>query len=280
MKIVDETLISSHDILHIHESGAEYDVYESINYRKELPEVWGRKWSLIASPTLSYMAVRRDFLPLAIFVSGIIITIFISLYIYLISRGAATIQRLVIEKTKELNEANKALKMLSRTDGLTGIANRRFMDEFIAKEWLRAIRNKLSISFILIDIDFFKLYNDNYGHPKGDECLKKVAATLKSLVRRPSDLIARYGGEEFALVLSDTKEAELVANNCRQSIEELQIAHKFSEAANVVTISVGLCTVSPDKGTDPKLVIDTADKALYKAKDGGRNRVEQIVFHP
>jgi diguanylate cyclase (GGDEF)-like protein len=280
MKIVDETLISSHDILHIHESGAEYDVYESINYRKELPEVWGRKWSLIASPTLSYVAVRRDFLPLAIFLSGIIITIFISLYIYLISRGAATIQRIVIEKTKELNESNKALELLSRTDSLTGVANRRFMDEFIDKEWLRAIRNKLSISFILVDIDFFKLYNDNYGHPEGDECLKKVAAKLKSLVRRPGDLIARYGGEEFALVLTDTKEAELVANNCRQSIEELQIAHKFSEAANVVTISVGLCTVSPDKGTDPKLVIDTADKALYKAKDGGRNRVEQIVFHP
>lgn len=280
MKLVDETLIYSHDILHIHKSGTEVKVYEGIIYRKELPEVWGRKWSLIASPTLSYVAVRRNMLPLVILVSGIIITIFTSLYIYIISRRTATIQRIVIEKTSELNEANKALELLSRTDGLTGVANRRFMDEFIDKEWLRAIRNKLSISFILIDIDFFKLYNDNYGHPEGDECLKKVAATLKSLVRRPGDLVARYGGEEFALVLSDTKEAELVANNCRQSIEELQIAHKFSEAANVVTISVGLCTVSPDKGTDPKSVIYTADKALYKAKDGGRNRVEQIVFHP
>ncbi len=280
MKLVDETLKSSHDILHIHNSGAEYDVYESINYRKELPEVWGRKWSLIASPTLSYIAVRRDFLPLAIFASGIIITIFISLYIYIISRGAATIQRIVIEKTKELNEANKALELISRTDSLTGVANRRFMDEFFENEWLRAIRNKSYLSFILIDIDFFKLYNDNYGHPEGDKCLKKVAAKLKSLARRPGDLVARYGGEEFALVLSDTKEAETVANNCQQSIEELQIAHKFSEAANVVTISVGYCIVSPDKGTDPKSIIDTADKALYKAKDGGRNRVEQIVFHP
>ncbi len=279
MKLVDETLLSSHDVLHIQKSGIESRVHESIIYRKILPEVWGRKWSLIASPTLNYIEVRRDKLPLAIFVSGIIFTIFIALYTHIISRRAATIQRIVTEKTKELNEANKALELLSRSDALTGIANRRHLDEFIDKEWLQAIRNKSSISFILIDIDFFKLYNDNYGHPEGDECLKKVAATLKGLVRRPGDLIARYGGEEFALVLSDTKEAELVANNCRQSIEELQITHEFSETAKVVTISVGLCTVSPEKGTDPGSVIETTDKALYKAKEGGRNRVEQFVFH-
>ncbi len=266
MKLVDETPLSSHEILHIHKPGAEFKVYESIAYRKELPEVWGRKWSLIASPTLSYIAVRRDMLPLATFVSGIIFTIFIALYIHIISRRAATIQRIVIEKTNELNEANKKLELLSRTDGLTGVANRRFMDEFFDKEWLRAIRNKSSISFILIDIDFFKLYNDNYGHPEGDECLKKVAAKLKSLVHRPGDLVARYGGGEFALVLSDTEEAELVASNCRQSIEELQIPHEFSEAAAVVTISVGFCTVTPEKGMDPSWVVDVADKALYKAK--------------
>jgi diguanylate cyclase (GGDEF)-like protein len=279
MKLIDETLSSGHDILHIHKSGTGFTADESITYRKELPVIWGRKWSLIASPTLSYIAVRRDMLPLATFVSGIIFTLFIALYIHIISRRAATIQKLVVKKTNELNEANIKLELLSRTDGLTEVANRRYMDEFIDNEWLRAIRDKSSLSFILIDIDFFKLYNDNYGHPEGDKCLKKVAARLKGLVHRPGDLVARYGGEEFALVLTGTEEAKPVANSCRQSIEELQIPHEFSQVADVVTISVGLSTVSPEKGTDPSLVIDAADKALYKAKEGGRNRVEQIVAH-
>lgn len=279
MKLVDETVSSGHDILYTHKSRTGLTVHESIKYRKELPGIWGRKWSLIASPTLNYIAVRRDMLPLTTFVSGIIFTLFIALYVQIISRRAATIQRIVVEKTIELNEANKKLEMLSRTDGLTGIANRRFMDEFLDKEWLRAIRNKSFISFVLMDIDFFKLYNDNYGHLEGDECLKKVAAKLKNLVHRPGDIVARYGGEEFALVLTDTEEAEYVANNCRQSIEELQIPHEFSKAINVVTISVGLCTVVPEKGTDPRWIIDYADKALYNAKETGRNRVrvERIV---
>jgi len=273
MKLVDE-ISSGHDILYIHKSRTGFAAHERITYRKELPVIWGRKWSLIASPTLSYIAVRRDMLPLAIFVSGIIFTFFIAVYIRIISKRAATVQKMVVEKTNELNEANIKLELLSRTDGLTEIANRRYMDEFIDNEWLRAIREKSSLSFILIDIDFFKLYNDNYGHPAGDECLRKVAARLKGLVHRPGDLVARYGGEEFALVLTGTEEAKVVANSCRQSIEELQILHEFSPAADVVTISVGLCTFAPEKGTDPSLVIDAADKALYKAKEGGRNRVE------
>ena len=278
IKLVDETLSSGHDILHIHKTRAEYTAHESITYRKELPEIWGRKWSLIATPTISYFAVRRDLLPLVAFVFGTIFTLFIAFYIHIISRRAVIIQSIVIEKTNELTEANKKLELLSRIDGLTGLANRRFMDEFIDKEWLRAIRNKSAISLILIDIDFFKLYNDNYGHPEGDECLKKVATKLKSLAYRPGDLVARYGGEEFVLVLPDTEEAEAVANNCRRSIKELQITHEFSEAANVVTISVGVFTVVPEKGTDPSMIIDAADKALYKAKKNGRDRVEQFTL--
>ncbi len=165
MKLVDETLSSGYDTLHIHNFRTGFTAHKSITYRKELPEIWGRQWSLVASPTLSYIAVRRGMLPLVVFVSGIVFTLFIAVYIHIITRRANTIQRIVTEKTNALNEANKKLKKLSRIDGLTGVANRRYMDEFLDKEWLRAIRNKSSISFILIDIDFFKLYNDNYGHP-------------------------------------------------------------------------------------------------------------------
>ena len=279
MKLVDETLPSGHEILHIHNSRTKDAVHERISYRKELPDIWGRRWSLIASPTLSYIAVRREILPMAIFISGIIFTLFISLYIHIISKRALIIQRIVTEKTEELKEVTEKLEKLSRIDGLTGIANRRSMDEFLDKEWLRSIRNRSSISLIFMDIDFFKLYNDNYGHPEGDECLKKVAAKLNSIVDRPGDLVARYGGEEFVFVLAETEEAESVANKCRRSIEEMQIPHEFSKIANVVTISVGLCTVIPEKGTDPSLIINSADKALYNAKDAGRNRVKQIMLH-
>ena len=106
--------------------------------------------------------------------------------------------------------------------------------------------------------------------------MKKVAAKLKDPVNRPGDLVARYGGEEFALVLSNTEKAEDVVNNCLKSIKDMQIPHQFSKVADVVTISVGFCTVVPKKGTDPSLVIDSADKALYKAKETGKNKAEQM----
>lgn len=274
MKLVDEASISGNDILYIHQSRTGLPAHDRISYKKELPDIWGRRWSILASPTLAYISIRRSQLPMVIFVSCFIFSLAIATYININSRRTATIKKIVFEKTQELNEANKELEIMSRTDVLTDVANRRYLDEYIDKEWLRALRNKSSISFALIDIDFFKLYNDNYGHLKGDECLKKVAAELKRNVRRSSDLLARYGGEEFALVLPETEKPTVVVNNCRRSIEELQIPHDFSKVMDVVTISVGLCTVTPDKGTDPSLVIDAADKALYKAKEAGRNRVE------
>ncbi len=256
MILVDETIPSSHKILHTYQLSG-FTAHESITYRKELPDIWGRKWTLIASPTLSYIAVRRSLLPLATFFAGTIFTFLIALYIHMIC------------------QVNKKLELLSRTDALTGVANRRYFNEVLEREWLRAIRLKSFMSLIFIDVDFFKLYNDNYGHLEGDKCLKKIAEKLKSLVHRPIDLIARYGGEEFALLLPDTEEAESLANKCQQSIMALQIPHESSKAADVVTISVGLCTVAPQKGTESSWIIDLADKALYKAKEAGRNRVEQ-----
>ena len=216
---------------------------------------------------------------MAIFFSGIFFTIGLVVYINIITKRAKTIQKIVNGKTRELQDANDKLEILSRTDGLTKVANRRYLDEISDLVWLRAIRNKIPISYLLIDIDFFKMYNDNYGHLAGDECLRRVAAELNKIVNRPDDLVARYGGEEFAILLPDTSYAENIANICRQSIEELQIPHQYSEVSNVVTISVGVSTVVPDKGTDLSLIINAADKALYEAKVAGRNIVKKCFLN-
>jgi diguanylate cyclase (GGDEF)-like protein len=248
-----------------------------VRYAKQLPDIWGRQWSIVASPTLSYISVRRSILPLTVFAGGLLFTLLIAAYVHFISKQAITIQRIVVERTNELNEALEQLKIQSHTDGLTNIANRRFMDEYLDNEWLRAIRTKLPITFIIIDVDFFKLYNDNYGHPEGDKCLKKIAAKLKELAHRAGDLSARYGGEEFALILTDTENGQPVADSCRKAIEDLQIPHQFSKIANVITVSVGYCTVIPQRGTDPSMLIAGADKALYRAKEQGRNRVVKVA---
>jgi len=129
---------------------------------------------------------------------------------------------------------------------------------------------------VIIDIDFFKLYNDNYGHPQGDDCLKKVAKNLESTLKRPTDFIARYGGEEFSIILPNTTNVAEIAENCRHSIESLNILHEYSSVAQVITISIGICTVTPTKAMRSRTLIETADQALYLAKDKGRNRVEEL----
>jgi len=277
IEVIDNTDPDNIDLLYSHSSSTGFTVDKNITYKKQLPDILGRQWSLIGSPTQSYISVRRSVLPLFVFGAGIIFTLLITVYIRSITKQAFLVQSIVIEKTNELNKANKRLKKLSRIDGLTGIANRRFMDEFLDREWLRAIRQESSVSFLLIDIDFFKAYNDNYGHLAGDECLKKVGACLKKQVNRAVDMVARYGGEEFAFVLLDTHDVELIAQRCLKSIEALNIKHEFSEVEPVVTISIGYCTVIPKKGSDPSSLIAAADDALYKAKERGRNNALATV---
>ena len=168
------------------------------------------------------------------------------------------------------------LESMSLLDALTLIPNRRRFDQALTTEWKRAIRDKTPISLIMIDIDHFKQFNDHYGHGAGDICLQRVAATLAKMIVRPSDLIARYGGEEFVVILPDTSQqaALKVAERLRESIEHLALPHTYSEAATVVTISVGVATqIETQEYFSPKTLNDAADHALYRAKEGGRNRV-------
>jgi len=181
-----------------------------------------------------------------------------------------------LEKSqKELAEANKILEKLSSLDGLTGVPNRRRFDEVLKQEWQRAIRHSTAISLIMLDIDFFKLYNDTYGHQGGDECLKRVAKALESTARRETDTVARYGGEEFAVILPETgsRGAREVAEALRASVEGLNIPHESSKVSDFVTISVGVATWLPEKGSVPEDLLGAADEALYKSKENGRNRV-------
>lgn len=176
---------------------------------------------------------------------------------------------------QELAAANKILEKLSSLDGLTGVPNRRRFDEVLKQEWQRAVRHATSLSLIMLDIDFFKLYNDTYGHQGGDECLKQVARALESAARRETDLVARYGGEEFAVVLPETgsKGAFDVAESLRAAVEKENIPHESSKVSEYVTISVGVATWIPEKGSSQEQLLAAADQALYKSKENGRNCV-------
>ncbi|MFH1090997.1 MAG: sensor domain-containing diguanylate cyclase [Pseudomonadota bacterium] len=180
----------------------------------------------------------------------------------------------------ELQRAYEELQRLATMDGLTQIANRRSFDEHFTKEWGRLRRAKNPLALIMGDIDFFKSYNDTYGHQMGDECLKAVARTLSQCIQRPGDLVARYGGEEYTVILSNTslEGAVHVAENMRRQIEELEILHKSSSISRYVTLSLGVSAMVPDLESNPNDLLEVVDKALYQAKDQGRNRVVAKSF--
>ncbi|WFE69376.1 diguanylate cyclase [Thiomicrospira sp. R3] len=168
------------------------------------------------------------------------------------------------------------LEELSHLDGLTGIANRRHFDKVLSKEQSRLQRLGGELSLIMLDIDYFKPFNDNYGHGTGDECLIQVAKVLSGVVKRPTDLLARYGGEEFAVILPDTdlEGAMLVAKSLHAEVNRLHVPHAFSGVADHVTISLGVANMSYERSTEPLAsLLKRADEALYKAKKTGRNRI-------
>ena len=183
-------------------------------------------------------------------------------------------KKLISEKERAESMAEDMFQ-LSTTDGLTGIENRRMFDGAIQSEWSRAKRYKKPISLILCDIDFFKRFNDHYGHQAGDKCLQNIATVLKEHARRGGDIAARYGGEEFAVIMPDTDEdnAEQLATQMHDAISKLKIPHEASKISDIVTVSFGVASVVPERGQLPDKLIKYADIALYKAKTLGRNQI-------
>jgi len=184
---------------------------------------------------------------------------------YVIAHQNITVQKLAEQK----------VKVLSLQDELTGIANRRHFNQFLAREWKRAMRRGIPMSLLMLDIDYFKEFNDHFGHQQGDQALQQVAKALSNFGKRGGDLVARYGGEEFAVVLADTApvQAELLAEAIRVAVYRLNIVHDFSKVDSRLTVSVGVATMVPAVGMHKNLLIRAADNALYVAKSKGRNRV-------
>jgi len=189
-------------------------------------------------------------------------------------------RRRLMDVTRELAASNRQLEMLSRQDGLTGLSNRRYFDSFLSTEVRRGARAREPLSLILIDVDYFKAYNDAYGHQGGDECLKRIAVAMLSSCQRPGDLAARYGGEEFVLVLPSTgaEGAIRVADILAANIAQLAMPHARSQVHSCVTVSQGVVSLLPDADTAPEMLIEYADQALYRAKQQGRNRA--VVYQP
>jgi diguanylate cyclase (GGDEF)-like protein len=217
---------------------------------------------------------------------SIFVAVFFTLLIRLLKQREKAEQQLlqmneqlmesVAQRTEELEAANVELQIMAMMDGLTGIANRRYFDDYYERSWRTAIRLGKPISVIMADIDWFKKYNDAYGHQTGDDCLRQVAVTMRSQTKRAADFVARYGGEEFIVVLpaADRDGAAKFAERVRQQVEMLAIEHSQSPYGRV-TISLGVASVEPRMDDDPLLLVEAADKALYEAKNAGKNCVRQ-----
>jgi len=197
---------------------------------------------------------------------------------YIIKPFSMAIVKARVRTHLELKRHRDILENLSSLDGLTAIPNRRRFDEVLQTEWRHCMRESSPLSLVMIDIDYFKNFNDTRGHQAGDDCLKRVAKALANSVKRPMDVVARYGGEEFAAILpkTDRDGAVFVAETMRDNIESLNISHPNSPVAGYVTISLGSATVLPDNRSDSDILVKAADDALFQAKREGRNSIRGI----
>lgn len=247
---------------------------ETYSYQRNISVGFDRQWELYARPSRDYVSQQRSNTPLAALLAGLALTSLIY-YIWLNQLyRSRNVESLVAERTEELSAANKRLQQLSQTDALTGVANRRLFEERLHHEWLRLRRAKKFFSLMMIDVDYFKLYNDYYGHQQGDDALVRIAQCIADTVQRPADLVARYGGEEFIVLLPDTDDKALeLADDILRAIRRLDIPHPESRINDRVTVSIGFGFAQADQLESPQQLIIAADKAMYHAKASGRNRI-------
>lgn len=205
----------------------------------------------------------------------ILITILLLLFFSIMLVRLRILNKQLLITEAGLLASNQKLRDMTVIDGLTGIGNRRKLNEFLNHNWGRVCRNSNQVCLMLIDIDYFKDYNDAYGHIAGDECLKKIAMTIQNFYRRTNEVVIRYGGEEFLIMITncDPHKSHASAERLRQEIEKLKIEHRASKIQNVVTASIGIVNTTPDKNSDIEELISVADQALYQAKYSGRNRI-------
>jgi diguanylate cyclase (GGDEF)-like protein len=185
------------------------------------------------------------------------------------------LNRQLDQQTRELHDANRRLEELSDTDALTGVANRRCFERWLQHEWALARRHRAPLALLMVDVDHFKRYNDAHGHPRGDDCLCRIAEVLQRCARRAEDLVARYGGEEFAILLPHTSvdAAAVLAGRCLQAIEDAALPHGDSPIGSIVTLSIGIAVLHPGIGdAEAVTLVERADAALYAAKAAGRAR--------
>jgi len=206
-------------------------------------------------------------------ISNLILDLLILLFVFILFFVVIVF---LLKKDKKLKELNRELELLSNTDMLTNLANRRYFDKYFSQQWNLMHRLDKPISLIICDIDYFKQYNDTYGHQDGDNCLSLVSKEILNTIKRESDLVARYGGEEFAIIMPDTnnESAIKITQTLLKNIRDLNIAHKKSDIASIVTISCGVKTIIASKDNSIKEFIQDTDILLYKAKENGRNRME------
>ncbi|WP_394203245.1 diguanylate cyclase domain-containing protein [Shewanella waksmanii] len=267
-----ETLLT----LHLGDEHGGHGV-ESFEYQRQLTPFAQRRWSLIARPSFEYIAGHRSELPYVVGICGSLFVLLAAGYYVTMRRRTELVEQEVQQRTLDLYKAKRQLELLSQTDGLTGLANRRHFEQRYETVWNEAIQSKRCITLMMLDVDHFKSFNDTYGHLEGDKCLKRVAQTIEQSLNRKSDFIARYGGEEFVLLLPHTRDNSIPAQRCLEAVEALQIPHSAAITSDFVTVSIGVAAMIPTTANHIEDLIALADAALYQAKENGRNGIHYHV---